>query len=583
MKIEASTDFLNRFLTVLDDCVLNLPDHKALGPSYTHEDFVPHDLALHRVKSKYDLPGSYDEKSLHAKALQDFHTYDASLYGFRYTETDERQRSVLYRARLFCHKLMADFKVIDTDLDFSPGETFVSSQGKTSLYQKLNKLKNWTVTADAAEEFTYLVYRTRGLKRVAMRHIYRNASRSELKNTWKTVIADKRGIGYAVFAKLMSKHVLTIVLGSRMVTVYKNNRARRLINIEPWGNVILQRRRGLAIKRLLRSVGNDLTYGQEDHKVLISNPENVTVDLRNASNSTATRSVEFMLPVSKFNSFNRVRSEFVFDGTDWCRPNLFSAMGNGFTFELMTLILLSVARVLDPDARVYGDDIIIKSSVADEFIHAIKALGYGVNPEKTFIEGKFRESCGAFFHGDFGYLKSFDLKRPNDLIEAIICVNKMYVLKDIHPWFRSTYKKVQSLFPALHKGPPPFQTYDDCRKLLTTYDEKEFLSHYVWADTTGRTKHPAVRGVYNSIDKTFADRLSIPNFEVIQGFKYSLEEASVCQGNLHTLNLSKLYYYIWSGRRTKDIIRNSNQVKSKLLIFYDGRTVDYNSLKTQTS
>lgn len=88
--------------------------------------------------------------------------------------------------------------------------------------------------------------------------------------------------------------------------------------------------------------------------------------------------------------------------------NMISSMGNGFTFPLETLlfscIVRAVATVLDvPFERfdresgygVFGDDVIVPSSIAPTVLAVLRDLGHIPNESKTFLEGPFRESCGV--------------------------------------------------------------------------------------------------------------------------------------------------------------------------------------------
>lgn len=82
-------------------------------------------------------------------------------------------------------------------------------------------------------------------------------------------------------------------------------------------------------------------------------------------------------------------------------------MGNGFTFELETLIFYALVRtalelsnVAYDDILVYGDDIIIPSQGYDAVCASLAFFGFTTNKLKSFNEGPFRESCGGdFFKG----------------------------------------------------------------------------------------------------------------------------------------------------------------------------------------
>jgi hypothetical protein len=82
-------------------------------------------------------------------------------------------------------------------------------------------------------------------------------------------------------------------------------------------------------------------------------------------------------------------------------------MGNGFCFPLETLIFASLCETayqessLPSDYSVYGDDIIVRKSVANRVVELLKLCGFTVNRDKTFLSGPFRESCGAdWFKGE---------------------------------------------------------------------------------------------------------------------------------------------------------------------------------------
>jgi len=90
----------------------------------------------------------------------------------------------------------------------------------------------------------------------------------------------------------------------------------------------------------------------------------------------------------------------------WVRLEKFSSMGNGFTFELETLIFYVIADyatsvAVDDGAymptRVFGDDILCDSRGADNVIALLRFLGFRLNDDKSFVGGAFKESCGGDF------------------------------------------------------------------------------------------------------------------------------------------------------------------------------------------
>jgi hypothetical protein len=88
-------------------------------------------------------------------------------------------------------------------------------------------------------------------------------------------------------------------------------------------------------------------------------------------------------------------------------------MGNGYTFELETLLFLAICHaaaklhgecgydlINNKEMSVYGDDIIVPHRMSDTVVSLLRFFGFSLNPRKTFLTGSFRESCGGdFFNG----------------------------------------------------------------------------------------------------------------------------------------------------------------------------------------
>jgi len=80
-------------------------------------------------------------------------------------------------------------------------------------------------------------------------------------------------------------------------------------------------------------------------------------------------------------------------------------MGNGFTFELESLIFYAVAcscaeylHIDVSDVSAYGDDVILPTSCREIFAEMLEFYGFVLNVKKSHSGSLFRESCGAHFY-----------------------------------------------------------------------------------------------------------------------------------------------------------------------------------------
>lgn len=194
----------------------------------------------------------------------------------------------------------------------------------------------------------------------------------------------------------------SFVSGSRFTTVPKTALTDRGINVEPVVNSYLQKGIGGYMRKRLLRFGvnlNDQTINQRLAQIGSRDGSLATIDLSMASDTIAYLLVMDLLPLEWFELLDACRSPVIEmpDGTSVIAEK-FSAMGNGYTFELESLIfwamLACVCDGSDDVISVYGDDLICPTEKYDEVIAAIDLLGFIPNKEKSFNAGPFRESCG---------------------------------------------------------------------------------------------------------------------------------------------------------------------------------------------
>lgn len=220
-------------------------------------------------------------------------------------------------------------------------------------------------------------------------------------------------------------HELNIVRGSRLTTVPKNAKTDRCICIEPDLNVYIQLGIGAAIRERLRAFGLDLNDSAKNSELARrAYSENLaTVDLSAASDTISYETVALLVPPAWCDLLELPRCASTnVDGSDVVLQK-WSSMGNGYTFELESLIFYSVALAVTPVedwdlVRTYGDDIIVPAGVYPDLVEALDFLGFRVNTEKTFGKGLFYESCGTdWFQGH--NVRPFYLRSEHHDFESI--------------------------------------------------------------------------------------------------------------------------------------------------------------------
>lgn len=284
--------------------------------------------------------------------------------------------------------------------DFGPGASVGVSGNLTNLARKL-LAGRWSCTR------LTLPYATQALwKHDQIRHhiLSRNSGAS-------LVCYD-----YELFARIVAERV-ELVTHNNVNFVPKTFKTKRSIASEPLLNGFVQKgidqymRERLALRHCVPGDEQPLPVLDLSDQSLNSemarvgslggvNPY-VTIDLTSASDSLPISVVKLLLPPAWYDLLDRTRSHCYRYRGGIYTYHKFVSMGNGFCFPLQTVIFAAIcyavakAHAQPVDFRVYGDDIIVRRTVAAECLEVLKHLGFRNNPDKTFIFGPFRESCGT--------------------------------------------------------------------------------------------------------------------------------------------------------------------------------------------
>lgn len=192
----------------------------------------------------------------------------------------------------------------------------------------------------------------------------------------------------------------------KLVFVPKSAKTHRPIVVEPILNGFFQLGVGSFLKRRLKHCGLDL-YDQENNRELARkgslDGSLATIDLSSASDTLAYEAVSKLLPFEWVEFLGSLRSGTItYNDLPPLPLEKFSSMGNGYTFELESLIFwalsLACTEIVGGDIRnigIFGDDIIVETEVVPLLRAVLDWCGFEVNSSKSFWSGPFRESCGA--------------------------------------------------------------------------------------------------------------------------------------------------------------------------------------------
>ena len=133
----------------------------------------------------------------------------------------------------------------------------------------------------------------------------------------------------------------------------------------------------------------------------------------------------------------------------------FASMGSALCFPIESMVFFTIVlyalvkksgkvpsrhllRKLSKDVAIYGDDIIVKSTMAPVVMETLEDFGLKVNRDKSFFTGLFRESCGGDYYNGVdvtpAYVRRWDdtgRLRSADLKVAYIALSNTFYMKGL--------------------------------------------------------------------------------------------------------------------------------------------------------
>jgi hypothetical protein len=285
--------------------------------------------------------------------------------------------------------------------------------------------------------------------------------------SWIPTMSDAEKSRYDMYG------MASVVSGSRCSFVPKTAKSSRMICVEPSLNMFAQL--GLAThleERLKSFFGIDLsTQPLVNHRLAQLGSKDgtyCTIDLTSASDSISLRLCELLFPKWFFELLLVLRSRTTKIGSKHVPLYMISTMGNGFTFPLQTLIFSSIVKACmnlkhssGLEFSVYGDDIIVHRSLYELVIKSLRAFNFIPNPDKTFFEGPFRESCGAdwFLGQPVRPVFIRRMKSAQDVTVAVNLFNEWSAYTGIP--LRNTIAYLLTILPAKLRCFVPFDSNQD--------------------------------------------------------------------------------------------------------------------------
>lgn len=470
------------------------------------------------------------------------------------------------RTRIEVQNLLRGFRIDWTLAEFGPGSTFLIDDGRRTPFAKLVREK-LDITRKAIPYFSKIVWKHATWRKIFVRRGYNFLKEwySErghyLKPSWIAKLARSKKLSPSdMLIHIGLGHTLSIVEGERAATVPKNNETDRAIAVPPLLNTYLTKAVGESLKLHLKDkFGIDLYHGQSAHQKAARDMGLATIDFSNASHSVTKPLVKFCCPNWLIKVLFDLRCDVtVFPNGEHKRLICLSQMGTGFTFEMLTVILVAAQRAVGSFTNLqYGDDAIVPVSVAERYMRLCEDLGFTVNRKKSFTTGRLRESCGSFT-ADGRDIYCFDLPWATNDIEAVSNINKVFVYANSDGILRSRWQKLHKELlkgvPHGLQGPAPLDPYAKVRQ--TKFDN---LASWVWVHDAPVRRSNLTKW-FTRLGFEHVSWVDSVYFEDVQykGNYTSFEKSILCK--MHVKN----------GIRPSDIYRGQGKVARRRLLVSNG-------------
>jgi len=254
--------------------------------------------------------------------------------------------------------------------------------------------------------------------------------------------------------------LVSVVPGNSIIAVPKNFKTDRTIAKEPCMNIYVQKGIGRVIRNRLNRIGVDLNDQTRNQRAALQGSIDgtlATVDLSMASDTLSYEVVSWLLPNDWWFALEQCRSPVgVLPSGTQVKYQKFSSMGNGYTFELESLIFWAISQQVcrpninetDSSVCVYGDDLVVPTERYDQLVERLSQAGFTPNMKKSFSSGPYRESCGKhYFSG--ADVTPFYVRKP------VLELDRLFLIhNNVYRWGERTGVDVSGLCEQLRRLAP---------------------------------------------------------------------------------------------------------------------------------
>lgn len=272
---------------------------------------------------------------------------------------------------------------------------------------------------------------------------------------------------------------------SRVISVPKTQKTPRIIAIEPAALQFVQQGLLEVIMQHIHQgfLGDFIgTESQEPNQLLAQkgslDGSLATLDLSEASDRVSSKLVRSLMrnhPLSQRAVFSCRSERASVPGEGVISLSKFASMGSALCFPMEAMVFLTIIflgiekeqgyRFSHPSqfsdwvgrVRVYGDDLIIPVDYVHTVVDLLEHFGAKVGLDKSFWNGKFRESCGKEYYDghDVSFVKVRRLfpTQRQDVAEVVSLVELRNLFYEAGCWVTVKWldEKIQGILPVFPK------------------------------------------------------------------------------------------------------------------------------------